>query len=99
MGERNMQLKVKLLTCVAIISASLVSTPVVADQSISCKSRNHEYKMCRIDTHGYVRLVKEHSRSHCVQGRTWDYDQRGNETSFNEKTAGCNGCVHIAAIG
>ena len=72
-----MQLKVKLLTCVAIISASLISTSVVADQSVTCKSRKHEYKMCRIDTHGYVRLVREHSRSKCVQGRTWDYDQRG----------------------
>ena len=72
-----MQLKVKLLTCVAIISASLISTPVVADQSVTCKSRKHEYKMCRVDTHGYVRLVREHSRSKCMQGKTWDYDQRG----------------------
>jgi len=33
--------------------------------------------MCHVDTHGYVRLVKEHSRTACIQGRTWDYDRRG----------------------
>ena len=67
----------KLLTCIAIISASLISTPVTADQRISCKSKDHQYRMCRVDTHGYVRLVKEHSRSKCFRGRTWDYDRRG----------------------
>ena len=62
-----MQIKVKFLTCIAIISASLISTPVVADQTVTCKSRKHQYKMCQADTHGYVRLVKEHSRADCVK--------------------------------
>ena len=72
-----MKLVVKLFTCIAVTGAILISTPVTADQRISCKSRNHQYNMCRADTHGYVRLVKQHSRADCIQGRTWDYDRRG----------------------
>lgn len=72
-----MKFIVKLFTCIAVIGAILISTPVTADQRISCKSRDHQYKMCRADTHGYVRLVKQHSRADCIQGRTWDYDRRG----------------------
>jgi len=72
-----MHLQIKLLTCIAIVGASLASTPVIADQNVTCKSRNHQYKMCRVDTHGYVRLVRERSRADCIQGRTWDYDRRG----------------------
>jgi hypothetical protein len=72
-----MKIVVKLFVCIAVIGATLISTPVSADQRVSCKSRDHQYKMCRADTHGYVRLVKQHSRADCTQGKTWDYDRRG----------------------
>jgi hypothetical protein len=72
-----MKLLVKFLMVLAVIGASLISTPVIADQTVTCKSKSHQYRMCRVDTHGYVRLKREHSRKRCVQGRTWDYDRRG----------------------
>lgn len=72
-----MKLLVKFLIVLAVISTSLISTPVIADQIVTCKSKKHQYRMCRVDTHGYVRLKREHSRNRCVQGRTWDYDRRG----------------------
>lgn len=109
-----MHFKVKLLTCIATICVSLISTPVFANQKITCKSRDHQYKMCRADTHGYVRLVKQHSRAHCVQGRTWDYDRRGiwvddncwadfviekrHHTSEHEEHEGSNAVAATAAI-
>ena len=62
---------------ISIVGISLMSTPLFADQKIRCESHDHQYKMCRADTHGYVNLVKQHSRSDCIQGRTWDYDRRG----------------------
>jgi hypothetical protein len=72
-----MKLLVKFLMVLAVIGASLISTPVIADQTVTCKSKSHQYRMCRVDTHGYVRLKREHSRKRCVQGGTWDYDRRG----------------------
>jgi hypothetical protein len=72
-----MKLLVKFLMVLAIIGASLMSTPVTADQTVTCKSKKHQYRMCHVDTHGYVRLKREHSRNKCVQGRSWDYDRRG----------------------
>ena len=72
-----MKLLVKFFMTLAVVGASLISTPLIADQTVTCKSKNHQYRMCRVDTHGYVRLKREHSRKKCVQGRTWDYDRRG----------------------
>lgn len=66
-----------LIASVAVLGVSLMSTPLQADQKLGCESKNHQYHMCHVDTHGYVRLVKERSRSACVKGRTWDYDRRG----------------------
>ena len=64
-------------TCCAMLIACFVSPNVFADQVIRCESHKHAYKMCRVDTHGYVYLSRELSKGHCVQGRTWDYDRRG----------------------
>jgi hypothetical protein len=78
-AEEEMQLKIRttIFSGIAILGVSLISTPLQADQNIRCESKHHQYNMCRVDTHGYVRLVKEHSRTACIKGRTWDYDRRG----------------------
>jgi len=72
-----MRVNSRFLTGIAVLSASLLSTPLMADKKVRCESKHHQYQMCRVDTHGYVRLEREHSRTSCVQGRTWDYDRRG----------------------
>lgn len=72
-----MRSKVKFLTVVAVTAASLMSVQAVADKNVRCESKNYQYHMCRVDTHGYVRLERQHSRTDCQQGRNWDYDRRG----------------------
>ena len=66
-----------LLAAITVVGVSLMSTPLHADQKVRCESKNHQFRMCKVDTHGYVRLVHERSRTACIQGRTWDYDRRG----------------------
>ena len=108
-----MKLPVKCIAVLAVVGASLISTPVIADQTVTCKSKKHQYRMCRVDTHGYVRLKREHSRKRCVQGRTWDFDRRGiwvddncaadfvvesrNHSSSN-KNSGKNALAAVAAV-
>ena len=50
---------------------------LLADQTVHCKSKHHEYKLCPISTHGYVYLRSEDGKQRCVQGYNWDYDRRG----------------------
>lgn len=65
----------------AVAGIALVSlgTPGAAwsDQQITCESRNNQYHYCRIDTHGYVRMSRQLSKSACTQGRNWDFDRGG----------------------
>ena len=64
------------ICCTALI-AVIASPTAVADQTVRCESHKHAYKMCRVDTHGYVYLAREISKGACQQGRSWDYDRRG----------------------
>lgn len=75
--EKQMKVSSVLLTGITILGVTLMSTPLQADQNVRCESKHHQYHMCRVDTHGYVRLVSERSRAACIKGRTWDYDRRG----------------------
>lgn len=54
-----------------------LSSQATADERVRCESRDGDYHYCRIDTGNRVRLMRELSRSPCIQGRTWDYDRRG----------------------
>jgi hypothetical protein len=67
------------LATAATIGLALAShqAPLAADQVIRCESSNYQYNMCRVDTHGFVRLQRQISRTDCRQGRNWDYDRRG----------------------
>jgi len=63
---------------IAVILASSGAAQLAqADQTITCKSHDHQYHHCNIDTHGYVTLTREHSNNKCRQGSSWDYDKRG----------------------
>jgi hypothetical protein len=44
---------------------------------VRCESREHQYRYCRVDTDGRVRLARTLSDAACVGGRSWGYDYRG----------------------
>ena len=72
-----MQNRLTLAIAICAIAASTVSPTLMAGQSIRCESRNFQYNMCYTDTHGYVTLTRQISKTRCQQGRNWDYDRRG----------------------
>ena len=59
-----------------ILAASVYASPVAANDIITCESRHQRYNTCPIQSHGYVTLRRQTSRADCIQGYTWDYDQR-----------------------
>lgn len=46
-------------------------------QTVRCDSNDNRYRQCEADTRGGVRLLRQYSRTACVEGRTWGYDRRG----------------------
>jgi len=72
-----MKTNILIALSVVVLAAAAFSPPAKADQTIRCKSQNYEYHQCPIDTHGYVRLSRQLSKTDCRQGRNWDYDKRG----------------------
>lgn len=44
---------------------------------IRCSSDDGRTRHCNVDTRGGVRLVRQESRSPCIQGRSWGFDRRG----------------------
>jgi len=55
----------------------LSSTQALADERITCESRNHRYNRCPVDTDNRVKLKKQLSDAPCIEGRTWGYDKKG----------------------
>ncbi|MFC4729899.1 DUF3011 domain-containing protein [Coralloluteibacterium thermophilus] len=45
--------------------------------TLRCKSHDFGRNYCRTDTRGGVRLVRQHSRTECRQGRNWGWDRNG----------------------
>jgi len=77
-NQRNTIVK-SILTSTLIgltLAASVYSPPTAANDIITCESKHQRYNTCPIQSHGYVTLRRQTSRSACIQGRTWDYDQR-----------------------
>ena len=68
-----MNLKTKSLLAMAM---TMASTMAAADYKVRCESFDHKYTECPISKHGYVRLQRQHSKSPCIQGRTWDFNKR-----------------------
>lgn len=46
-------------------------------RSVRCESTNSRQVLCRVNTQGGVRIVRQLSHSPCRQGRNWNYDSRG----------------------
>lgn len=59
-----------------LASATLIGFKAMADDYVTCESRNDRYQSCRISTAGYVTLDRQLSSTACRQGRTWDYNRR-----------------------
>jgi hypothetical protein len=64
-------------------------------RQISCESRNYQQNFCPSD-HRITRawLIEQHSRSACVQGRTWGFQETGIWVA-----SGCNGVFGIEGRG
>ena len=71
-------MRVKSLLDKAIFASALaLAAPVASAQIVLCESDSQRTRYCDVDTRGGVRLVKQHSRAPCIEGRTWGYDRRG----------------------
>jgi Protein of unknown function (DUF3011) len=42
-----------------------------------CSSDDFNFRGCRVDTYGGVRLIRQRSEAPCVFGQTWGFDDRG----------------------
>jgi hypothetical protein len=58
-----------LVAAVAALGAAPHSAK--AQQNFTCESYSGRQQVCRVDTSGGVRLVRQLSDTRCVQGRTW----------------------------
>ena len=55
-----------------------VDGPAVADtRSVRCESIDGRQRHCQVDTRGGVRLVRQMSRTACIEGSNWGIDRRG----------------------
>ncbi len=63
---------------ISVLIATLALPPVsLAKERITCESQNYRYHYCKVDTDNRVKLKDQISRSPCIEGQTWGYDQRG----------------------
>ncbi len=46
-------------------------------QRVTCSSEDRKYQLCRVQTRGDVRLVRQLSQDACVAGRTWGFQSDG----------------------
>lgn len=62
---------------VKFTSALALIAPAVGAQTILCESDSQRTRYCDAETWDGVRLVTQHSRAACIEGRTWGHDRRG----------------------
>lgn len=48
--------------------------PAAAQTTITCESQNNQFRDCRVETGGKVRLAQNISNTRCEYGRTWGFD-------------------------
>jgi Protein of unknown function (DUF3011) len=73
-----------------LLPAALLAAPALADdrgrggrddwhreERIACESPNGRYQLCQVAVRGNVRLLREHSRADCIEGRTWGWSSAG----------------------
>jgi len=84
-NRRPTRLGFALGLAVSTCGLALASHPALADdyssssqKSVSCSSDDGHRRECAADLRGYrVRDVDQSSRTECVVGRNWGYDERG----------------------
>ena len=66
--------------CAAILAGAWVAQAAAAPPAsmrFRCESDRSQPKYCAVDTDDGISLVKQLSRTPCLQGRNWDYDRHG----------------------
>jgi len=48
-----------------------------SDRTVRCDSNDNRLQRCSADTRGGVRMLRQVSKSSCVEGRSWGYDRSG----------------------
>jgi hypothetical protein len=112
--EYNMKSIMTSIVTGLILATSVYTPPVTANDIITCESRHQRYNTCPIQSHGYVFLRRQTSKADCIQGVTWDYDQRSiwvdenckgefeietrHHTSGHKDHTGKNALAAVAAI-
>jgi hypothetical protein len=66
------------------------ANPYRQAQVVRCESTNSRPAFCQVDARGQVRLVRQLSRTQCVQGRNWSANERGIRV-----TDGCRGDFQV----
>lgn len=51
--------------------------PVQDGHVVRCESVDGRERLCSVETRGGVRLLRQLSRTACIEGRTWGHDPRG----------------------
>ena len=59
-----------------LVSATLFQTAAQAE-FVTCESNSNDRNSCNVDTRDGVRLIRQESKSDCIEGQTWGYDDRG----------------------
>ncbi len=66
--------------CAALLAIAWIAPAIAAPPSgmrFRCESDRSEPKYCAVSTREGITLVKQLSRTPCMQGRNWDYDRHG----------------------
>jgi hypothetical protein len=75
---RTERLSAKVALRAIVIAASFcISVPLFAQYQLTCASEDGHRHYCSADTRGGVTMQKQHSKSACVQGASWGFDQQG----------------------
>ena len=65
------------LTCVVALICFCASVPAFAQYALTCASEDGHRHYCSADTRGGVTMQHQRSKSACVQGTSWGFDQQG----------------------
>jgi len=69
------------LGCTALTGAAPANAQPVgygqAEDTVVCESLDGRRAYCDADTRGGMRLLRQISRSDCIEGNTWGFDRRG----------------------
>src|SRR5689334_4257777 len=65
------------LAFIAVVASFCISVPAFAQYQLTCASEDGHRHYCAADTRGGVIMQHQRSKSACVQGASWGFDQQG----------------------